>query len=302
MKRYSFDFPHPVMYSGNDDYVTGEFVVNTISAVEEEDQFRFEFQYELGSVGLQNMVETSQVDVVLKVECAATSFRTLHTFDKDKSLKFTIGKNEVADKMVTTGYLVAKTDITNFYLADHNPDYYSAQHSFKINSGEILAFEDGARFYFDASELEKPVSSIISIVEYPDDRNENVSVSYDDEKIKILLDKNTFATYVKLKNNDNLKKFLIGTLVYPVLVEAVHKVATRWSSESEDDIEDKRWYRNIKKKLELLGEDSDSIQSASPVSLANVIFDHIINKSLVSLSDAFDKVFDDDEELMGVVD
>ena len=78
--------------------------------------------------------------------------------------------------------------------------------------------------FLDASELEKPVSSIITIAEN-DFSNDLIIVDLNDEhKIKVFLDKDSYEAYWNLRSKQELKKYIAGIVVMPALNEAVDKI------------------------------------------------------------------------------
>lgn len=292
MIRTNFDFPHPVLFEGNDDYLNSEFYITTEDISEETQDFCLRITYTLTSVGLQTFVAQNKAVVVIKIESPAASYRKLHLFKPDETqMNVSIKRNDVAKELIIKAQVVASEKIDNFLLNEHNKDYFTVPYTIEV--GEVLAYEPGKRMYLDASELEKPVSSIITIAENDFSDDLIIVDLNDDHKIKIFLDKNSYGAYWNLRAKQELKKYIAGIVVMPALNEAVEKLKSNLlDGESDQVLAGKTWYRVIKKKIVEKGINEEDIADESTVKLSNILLGNIINGSLNSLNETFEKEFD----------
>ncbi len=292
MKRTNFDFPHPVLFEGNDDYIDSIFSITTEDITEDGQDFCLQITYTLTSNGLQNLIANNKAAVVAKIESPFASYRKLEIFDCNETQKqILIKRNHVAKELVIKAQIVANEKIDNFLLEEHNKDYFTIPYTIEV--GEVLAYEPGNRLFLDASELEKPVSSIITIAEN-DFSNELIIVDLNDEhKIKVFLDKDSYGAYWNLRSKQELKKYIAGIVVMPALNEAVDKIKSNLlDGESDQILAGKTWYRVIKKKIVEKGIEEEDIPMESTVKLSNLLLGNIINSSLGSLDETFAREFD----------
>ena len=292
MQKTNFDFPHPVLFEGNDDYINSAFSITTEDVSEDGQDFLLLITYTLTSKGLSELVSKNKAAVVVKIESSFASFRRIEIFDCDKTQKeISIKRNLVAKDLVITAQIVANEKINNFLLEEHNKDYFAVPYT--IEFGEVLAYEPGHKLYLDASELERSVSSIITIAENDFSKDFIIVDLNDDHKIKVFLDKDSYGAYWNLRAKQELKKYVAGVVVMPALNEAIDKIKSNLlDGESDQLLADKTWHRVIKKKIIEKGIEEDDIPMESTVKLSNLLLGNIINSSLLSLDETFAKEFD----------
>ena len=92
-----------------------------------------------------------------------------------------------------------------------------------------------------------------------------MKVDYNSEKIRILLCKNDFKTYSKLKTVPTLTSHLTTTIVLPVLLEALHYVA-----DDNQGLQAYKWYRNLERRIEVLDLQSEQDVSAKAQKLLDM--------------------------------
>jgi len=296
MKKSHFNFPHPVLNNDSDDYLDCSFSVRSdVIQLAANKDFQITSEYTLESPELTKMIENDTANALLRIECPETSYRKMILFkDNDNKVSFNIGQNDIANKLKISGYIVAKNTVPDFLPAECNKDYFSFP--FSISPGDILAYEHGENIYFDASELEKPISSIIFIAKN-EQMNEPIFIDFNEEKIFIYLDKTTYDNYYRCRKKAELKRFLAGIVVLPAIMEAICIM----KSEYKEDYSEKRWYRNIEKKLKDNNIDIDDDNMS--VKTANKLLGDIVNCSINSLYETFESDFAGTEiEQMGGID
>lgn len=291
MYRSNYDFPHPVLFEGNEDYVNSSFEIVVVDESNNPDFFTLSVEYCLDSIGLKELVKTKRASVVIRVESPSASYRTLCIYTNNETkMMINIRRNDVAKELILKGFVVANECIENFLLDEHNREYFNTP--FSIDKGDVLAYEPGRKIYLDDSELEKPISSIITIAENNETSDHVLVDLNDDKKIKVLLDKDTYSAYWTLRVKPELKKYLAGLVVLPAVCEAIEKLKINLPDEEDQLLSDKIWYRVIKKKLNEKNYDDDDIQHESTLKMANTLLGNVVNNSLGSLYDTFEREFD----------
>lgn len=227
MRNSKINFPHPLLNEYTNDYVDGcRFELNEI-AVEDISEngaiFSIPVTYSLTCDGIAKLVEEEKAAVVVRVVCGATSYREIISFPSKNSMRINISKNEVSKKIDFTSYIIAKREITDFHVEEHNPDYFEGV-SFHLNAGEIIAMSETISMNIDDSELEKHVSSIVKIDRV--DTIEKMEVKYDtdDGLIHILFPAEQYIAYEDLINQYSkygILRFLQSSVMIPAIAEAV---------------------------------------------------------------------------------
>lgn len=287
MKKMKAEFPNPILTETGDDYVNCSFkiILPQENVRVEDNDIVLDIQYELICDGLQQLISSSVAKVIVVVQSSAASFRRVFIFDKKRTdLCIKVGKNEVIRNIEITGFIVAAEDINSFKLEEHNYDYFKGI-AFSIRKGDILAQEKGKIMNLDASELEKPLSSIFDI-ESCDSLEEMICSNFADEKILILVKPKVYEVYYTMKrfNNGSLRRYLSGIIIFPVLIEAIDRMLE--NIRCDDDARDetmfnKRWYLAIEKKLKEYNINLDEYED-STVTIANKLLGGIVFDALAS--------------------
>jgi len=145
---------------------------------------------------------------------------------------------------------------------------------FAISAGDILAVSEG--FSFDADinfDMLRSMSSIMQIRERDDSEDAPMDVDLSDEKITILLSHADFENYKIIRAHKVLSDTLIATIVYPALLEALTAL-----KDDPSDIEDTRWCRCVKRRIEHAGLSLDT----PPLRLAQDILELPIKRAFMS--------------------
>lgn len=255
MKAVKEEFPNPVLAIERDDYNTNctfytQFKEDAITV--DTEKISIPIQYELKCDGLNNLIKKGDAVCVVLIKSSVASYSQLFKFDaREKSMIISIPKYNVVNKIELTGTIIAAKDIKRFRCDGEFNEMYFGTSTFEIRKGDILATEETRFIYVDNSELEKPISSIFNISR---DNEQSVDIVpyFDDDKIEIHLKEELFDLYYLFKdfNNGALRRYATGTIVYPVLVEAISHIKEIYQKEEDSD---KRWFRTIVHQAELKG-------------------------------------------------
>lgn len=296
MNSTKWDFPHPLLIEGNDDYISGSFSLVEGKHITKEDEFEFCFSYSLTCPGLEKYILEHHAEVEIFAASSASKFRERRCFSYgEKAIRFPVLKNNIVKSVDFTAFIVATGD-EKFTLPEHNPEYYHGT-TFTLRKGDILAISSTTTVDLDDSELQKPLASIFKISESPDS---NAAPNFNDDKIEVFLPPDTYGTYDKLKAHyPTIRRNLSAVVTLPALTEAIEIMRL------EDTLpyQDYRWFRALNNRLSQHEIDINETEMQS-MEIANLIYGDIISDALGSLKDLLDKVYDDGDDLteLGALD
>lgn len=299
------NYPYPVLAPGRDDYNECFFEVffshENISVTEE--NIEIPISYKLKCNSLENMILDNKAQVIIKIKSSPASYSRIVGFavdEKEQVLK--IPKYDVISNIELTGLIVAKEKIENYTCSELNQLYFSGM-KFNLQKGDFLALDITRKIYIDDSELEKPLASIFTINKVQE-QEEGVVVDFWDQKINVNLSVELNKMYWTLKdfNNGALRRYVIGIIVFPALVEAIEQIKDHYKEAADEDYSENRWFRAI----ELKAKKYDVIMSeyyGSSVALANKLLGDIALDALKSFKEMLDQEMNDGEtHMIGGVD
>lgn len=296
MRNAKWDFPHPLLIEGNDDYTTGSFALVEGKHITKGDKFEFSFAYKLICPGLEKYILEHRAEVEIFASSSTAKFRERRCFPYgETTIRFHIPKNDIVKAVDFTAFIIANGD-DKFVLPEHNPEYYHGA-AFSLRKGDILAISSTVTVDLDDSELQKPLTSIFRISETVDS---NVMPNFDDDKIEIFLPIETYGTYDKLKAHyPTIRRNLSAVVTLSALTEAIEIMRF------EDIIQYQgyRWFRALSNRLAQHEIDIRETEMQS-MEIANLIYGDIVSDALNSLKNLLDKVYDDGDDLteLGALD
>ena len=178
--------------------------------------------------------------------------------------------------------IVANEDIDDYYSKDFNKDYENK--SFKIKKGDFLAI--GKHFPIIIENERGKLSSVPSIFlidEHKDSSKKETRVILTEEKIKILLPKNTYKIYRKYRKKQFYNDILSSIIILPSLIYTLDKLKELNGSLMEYG--EKRWFTKVVNKLKEIEIDFESQEliDKDTFILAQNILEYLNSKSIVSL-------------------
>lgn len=293
MKVKQQEFPHPLLSSLHGDYASGSFTLSVTENPTDKDEFRFWCIYKLDCPSLNDYVVSGKARVVVRFKSAAASFRENYFFEGDAHKKLiSVPKQGVAKSIVIQAFIVAADNISDFRLPEWNQEYFSGA-IFSLRKGDILAESDIFEVKLDDSELEKPLSSIFKI-ECNEEAKDSIHASFDDHKIRVLLSKQLYDIYFKLRKKGEFRRYLSAVILLPPLVEALSLMQTEYDEDDNNHYENYRWYRAICHKLPTIGLDrgiEDLLeQKFSLATIANRLLGDVSWDALNSLKTTIDDI------------
>lgn len=299
MSRY-LDYPNPVLSPDRDDYIEGcsfDMLFEETNITVDDEYINIPVSYELKSNGLAELIKNGKANVVVLIYSSGAMTRKIYVFEQNScEMIVKIPKFDVKDDIEFTGFILANENIEKYCLDEFNNLYFNGI-SFAVKKADVLAKGTERTIPVDDSELEKPISSIFSIRKN-DEAEMDIEADFEsDHKIIINLCEGLNDLYWKMRdeNSGALRRYLNGIIVYPVLVEAITKMADSYSGNG-TDFSGKRWFRTIEHKLQNLNIDiSDGMDKYSYTSLADKLLGNIAKDGLNSVKEMLDKEFNSGE-------
>lgn len=292
------NFPNPILINNNMDYNNSTFDIVLGNSSIENDLLKLNVKYEIECNSLAEFIKAGKAKVIIKIQSVGTPYRKIFEFEDKKELLISINKNDLAKKISIEGYVIAADNIKNFHPAELNELFFRSQ-IFDIRKGDILALHPGYSLPLDSSELEGPVASIFQIIKN-EELKESVDVilDTDTEKINIHLNKMTYESYMKIRSQKILDKYLAAVIVLPALTEALFYIASDGQNTGKPSgCEDKRWYRQIKSKIE---EKKLSFEEKSITSVASSLLGEIVSTALINFEETLSGLADGSNEIGSV--
>lgn len=282
MKIVNQNYPHPVLCAGNNDYTNCVFDIEIIEdPIIEGNTIKLKISYNLSCEGMKKMILEKSAKVVLYFESVIAEYRKIFAFEADKTIKDVVIDNDSINRnLLMKGYIIASKAMSSFSLPEQNRELLGTAPS-SIRVGDILAV--ATKFFNIPLESYDPLAdrpSIFCIRKQDKYLNEEVSADFSGSKITIWLNEETHNKYKRLYEVPDVRGMLASFFAVPVLVD----VLTYMKNIGEDervDIEDKKWYQVISKRLTEL--DITLGEEASLTKIANLILPHVFSTSIDSL-------------------
>ncbi len=251
-------YPHPVL--GNGDDLGGHFRVTDFAYELRKDEIVLNPTYSLKNAGLEELISKGKALFVCRVESRSTFFRS--SFSTRKNIdQFVFPAKYVRDKVTVTFYICADEYLEDYRPTDCNPDY-GKNPNFGLDKGDILAVGGYTNFLAikEYDPLRPPISSFFSI-RPGNDLEGPMQVDYDAAKITVILSKEDWRSYTKIKNQTLIAGILHAAIVFPVLVDAIHKVQS-----NDSNYESQAWFERLEDVLDKKGlREKEAILSAQKI-------------------------------------
>ena len=292
------NFPNPVLINNNMDYDNSSFDIIFENFSYDNDLLKLNLKYELECDSLTEFIKEGKAKVIIKIQSVGTPYREIFEFGGKQEMHINIKKNDLAKKISIEGYVIASDNIKNFHPSELNELFFRSQ-IFDIRKGDILALHPGYSLPLDSSELEGPVASIFQIIKNEELKESiDVILDTDTEKINIHLNKMVYESYIKIRSQKVLDKYLAAAIVLPALTEALYYIASdEQNPDKPSGYEDKRWYRQIKNKIE---EKKLSFEEKSITSVASSLLGEIVSTALIDFEETLSGLADGSNEIGSV--
>ena len=270
MKVRQRSFPHPVV--GNRDDVPGAAFQGAIEMTSDAQQIYIDVSINCSSTTVNSAITSGSAAFVLHVECSNTLFRHAYQF-AETAYRVAIPEEYLNDAVEVNLFVCAIRDFDEYMVEKAHEEYGDAV--FQIRRGDILAVGEGYVFLVNSSfDAMNRIGSIMIIKGSTKSGDIPMQANFEVDKIVLTLAKNDFSGYKLLRANRDLVESLTTTLVFPVLVEAIHIL----NSESQKEDDGRRWVRILANRIEELNLKSES----DAVILAQRLLELPVRRALAS--------------------
>ncbi|MEG1668607.1 hypothetical protein [Chryseobacterium sp.] len=293
MATKEYNFPYPILFEDSLDYLDSDIQFNVKEASIVDNKLCFAVEYTLLCDGLKEMLDNGLVKAIVLIDSPFASYSQNFEFDKGlNQLVVQIDSNRVVDKVFLTFQIVSKLKIEQLYLKEWDQSIFNVP--FEFNKGDVLAFCKTITVKLDASEIGKPLSSIITVIR-GGEKVEPLTIDFErsNEKIAVILNEETYDHYYFSKNYNNgtFNKIAQSVLFLSVITEAVAKIKEEMvdDAECEGVFFERLWVKSIlarAAKLKISMQDS----SESYVSIANKVLDSLLNKAFSTLNSVIENM------------
>lgn len=232
-------FPYPVLCEDTDDYIDGEFYVDTSIVEQGLNDILVKFEMNLENPGLQELISKGMAEYVIHIECSDTAFRTVIRTSSNIET-YRIMNSRVNGNINLLAMIVSKDTIDGFKNDYLNDDYDGI--NIIIPKASILAYEnmDPIHISKNYEELAEKDSIFSIIKKMRIDQNEHNKIQFrlDQDRIKITVDDDIYNNYIKYQNNTAMQSIMRSLLIIPALTYMLEILRT----EDYEPYEDSYWF------------------------------------------------------------
>lgn len=288
-------YTYPVLSEETTDYVGKEFGVTMKYEMSTVSDIEFDFEFELNSEYLQELIKNKEAEFMIHAECSSTAYRNAFR-SPNKRICFEIPLQLVNGTIELVAFIVAKKNIKKYSSKEWCDDFDGL--SFDLEKGSILAYRnleniEVTKDYEDFTDS----NSIVSIVKKFSDKPIPSDVNLESNRIKIGLYEKDYDEYSKkVKHNPETIPVLNTMIILPALVYAFDELKYE---ENIEKYSGRNWFISLEKafekrgkkfKEELLDEDKTGY------SLAQEVMELPLGKSLSQLKILLDGEEDQEDD------
>lgn len=262
-------YPHPVL--GNADDVPGAHFQAAFDVTSDATGYSIAVRVDCNSKRAKKLIATRAGRHALHVECSNTMFRQAYEFGTlEHQVQIPAGLlNDVVELNV---FLRATKEIPAYRIEGSHRDYGAA--TFPIRRGDILAVAEGITFFAENSEdALRLIGSIMQVEKSKEPNDHPMRVDYNGEKIRVFLFESDFTLYAKLRGVPQAKGQLIGTVVFPVLVDVLSAIRA-----DPGPYQGLRWFEKLSHRLASLGLD----RGTEPLQAAQIVLEMPVRRNFQS--------------------
>ncbi len=239
-------YPHPVLSYFSDDYVRCLYQTNVVPTISR-NAYSFSVTAKTSSRGLKELLLNGKALHPLHIECPATRFRKIFTSALD-TFNAEIAGDHLDGKVYLCSFIVAGKNIDNYANEEFHSDFEGR--SFSIKKGDVLAVDKDRSFIADKDY--DPLRKLPSIFTIRKNLNESpppIDIDSSTNKVFIHLSDELHTLYKKLAADKAMAQILSSMIIVPALVSLLETINASLVANDLSEIEDKRWYRVLTKKL-----------------------------------------------------
>ena len=280
-------YPYPVLaYFLHDYKETSTFEVKPSLII---DGFRqiINFDILLENTDLRTMVDKSQAEIILHMECSQTGYRHILVIPVGKtSISFIIPNELVSGKMQVCPFIVAAQDLDSYKNTEFDDDFDNL--SFSLERGNILAVAKQIDIDIKKKTDDlRNLPSIINVMLNADTKQQYMQINLDESLINVLLPAYEWQQFGALSESGRLDGVFSSIIAVPALTYTLgylqrEGVGGRVSLSDDGKI----WYDCIKRallenfKIDL---ESEAFDNRNAFELAQALVNGPLDKALKEL-------------------
>ncbi len=237
-------FPYPILdAANNDDYTRRDFQprVSLEPHNENDKQVLLTAHFVISEEAILECIAQGQAEYAVHVLCTQTNFRYL-CHSKNNNFTHLFKEGELHSKVTVMPCVICTDTIRQYHSDNFHAEFNKA--TYDMESGSVLAIAEPENFYIDADPTQ-PIGSVFQLKKSDKIHKGEFEFDCDGDYIIIFLNGEDYTPFNVARASQHVRNFLIMSVYYPVLIEIL-----RLMSADDDSLEEKKWYRAIKSKLD----------------------------------------------------
>lgn len=236
-------YPYPVLSYTTDDYINSNFSMN-LHVSKGIREICLSISLQLINEEIKQFIFNGTAEYVIHIECPYTAYRTVIKTDEINIIK-NIPEHKLNGKVAVCAFIVAKSEIKDYYNRAFNEDYEGMQ--FTLHRGNVIAIGGQVNIEVtkEVEELSK-IPSIFTICRCAEDTDNSMKIDINGEKIAITLCNRSFENYKMLVGMPSMLPVLHSMLIVPTLIYTFETL----KKEDIGEFEDLCWFKSIERTLQ----------------------------------------------------
>ncbi|WP_312753050.1 hypothetical protein [Rummeliibacillus suwonensis] len=277
-------YPYPVLSIDDDDYVgSSKFVVSySLSEATSFKKAKLTANFVLEDNSLEQLISNGFAAMFLHIESPRAAYRKLYTVENNQ-IEVEIDHQKMRTVVEVTAFILVTKTLENYHNPTVNKELYGSAYVFpKLESGDPLAVSFTQEIELEEMNDFAQVSSIIKVAQTQD---KLMKVDYDQDIIFVYLPKEQYEKY--LNYPQIFGEVMLSSIIMPSLIYVLDAV----SKNAGEGMQDKKWYKVIEKKMELLDYSMNSLFNGdvNTIVLAQEILKNPLERMFMELKGVIDR-------------
>lgn len=239
-------YPYPVLSTNDDDYKNGSSfeVEYNLSEGTPFRKAKLSASFNLVDSSIEQLIDSGKAGMFLHVESPRAAYRKMYRVENDFQ-EIEIEPENMRTLVEVTGLILSTDSIENYSNPNVNEELYGLDYIFpKLEAGDPLAVSFTVEIELDEIDDFAQVASIIKVART---KEKQMRVDYDQDTIFVYLPENQYSNYLKYPSI--FGEVMLSSIIQPTLIYVLDAVSRNKGA----NMQDRKWYQVIEKKLELLG-------------------------------------------------
>lgn len=239
-------YPYPVLTSFNDDYIDSYFNINIV-ATSTSTNLILTLSPDLDNDEIKHLIQQGKAYYSIHVECPLTSFRKFYKLNNQVE-EIKISADDIDGVVNICPFIVLQENVYDYTNEKFNSVYDGI--TFDLDKGSIIAigYEQKASIEKESDDLNN-VPSIFAVTELKSETDKDIIIDNTENKINIRLPSSSFVEFKIAQSNPNSMAIIHSMIIVPALMKCFDDIKVKAQNDSLYELEEKRWYKVIKKAL-----------------------------------------------------